>query len=69
MTIAVHSPCKDSAVEPLLGPIVTVQTEHTKGVLSICTTPTVLQSISLSMCSLANSCSLQQKMLVSSNFL
>lgn len=52
MTVAVHSTCKDSAVVPLLGPIVTAQTEHTKDMLSICTTSSVLhapvlQSISL----------------------
>lgn len=52
MTVAVHSTRKDSAVVPLLGPIVTAQAEHTKDVLLICTTSTVLhapvlQSISL----------------------
>lgn len=52
MIVAVHSACKGSAVLPFLATIVTVQTEHIKGVLSICTTPTVLhapvlQSVSL----------------------
>lgn len=72
MTAAVYSTCKDSALVPLLGPIVTAQTEHTKGVLSICITSSPLCPCTaecFSMCSLANPCSLQQEILFRSSFL
>lgn len=55
MTVAVHSTCKGSAVVPFLGPIVTVHTEHTKGVLSVCTIPTVLRAPVLQSLSLRQS--------------
>lgn len=53
-------------------PTFTVQTQHTKDILSIFTTPTFPVPLHcivlLSMCDVADACSLQQKMLFSSSF-